>query len=464
MKFWNKLNFFGQRGGMSRSLLLAVVGCAWCVPGGCETVKSTVNSTMEAMTPAKPGRSEVERLSTEPELRVRVARQSTGFTLQGPQEFIVRGAGGAGRVGPATLSGPLSVTSGAKGIVTVDGSGEERAWGFGLDVEVLAGDGTPDGTAERPGESIRLDGRPLPGYVTLRSAWGENPARIDVMVTIPIEAYLPGVLAKELLKGWPRQTFEAQAVASRTYALQERTRARAAGKLTDVEDTTADQVFGGTGSTIVSVEAVRATRGWVLTENGSLIRAYFSSQCGGRPASAEHAWTAGEPTPFNKAGPLQASKRAFYCQPSPLHRWTQTRTAEDVTKRLKAWGKGKGRDVGELTKLRRIVAGDVNEAGRPNVYTVVSESEREYELAPEELREALNWPVPGLAPIGRENRVHSGDIEVSVVARDVRIVGRGFGHGVGMCQWCAKGMGDAGRDWRTMVELFYPRAEVRKLY
>jgi stage II sporulation protein D len=44
------------------------------------------------------------------------------------------------------------------------------------------------------------------------------------------------------------------------------------------------------------------------------------------------------------------------------------------------------------------------------------------------------------------------------------IGGRGFGHGVGMCQWCAKGMAESGMDWHTMITTFYPGIEIQKAY
>jgi stage II sporulation protein D len=46
----------------------------------------------------------------------------------------------------------------------------------------------------------------------------------------------------------------------------------------------------------------------------------------------------------------------------------------------------------------------------------------------------------------------------------VVIRGRGFGHGVGMCQYCARAMAARGDDWREMVLRFYPGARVERAY
>ena len=449
--------------------VVALLALAALTISACDTVKSSVDSTVDAITPRErpSGPRDVDVLNREPDIRVRIARQGQSQNVAGPEKFVLRPTSGTA-TSPAhsarAVPGPLTITSSEKGVRTIDGSGQTLDWGFSVDLDVLASDGTPDGAAEAPGESIRLDGRLIPGFLTFRPRWGDNASRFDIIATMPIESYLPGVLSKELYKDWPRQTFEAQAVAARTYALQERQRARSEAKVSDVEDSTADQVFGGTGTLMVAVEAAHATRGWTLTDQGRLIRAYFSSQCGGRPASAAEVWSVRSIPLFNQIDILQGKPRQTYCQRSPLYRWTVTRTADDFNKRLRAWGRAKGNELGQLSRVRSIEPKTRNEANRPTRYTITGDNGREYAVAAEELREACNWPVEGLAPITRENRLHSGDVEISIYANDVRVLGRGFGHGVGMCQWCAKGMAESGMDWRSMVEQFYPGVDVRKLY
>ena len=38
--------------------------------------------------------------------------------------------------------------------------------------------------------------------------------------------------------------------------------------------------------------------------------------------------------------------------------------------------------------------------------------------------------------------------------------GKGAGHGVGLCQWGAKGMADAGRSYQEILEFYYPGAQL----
>ena len=448
---------------------VALGAAAWVMVPGCETVRDTFRGVRdEVTTPAPSGPRDAEVYTSEPEIRVRVARQVREQEVSGAARFVVRAAPdsltGVSRMRPEVIAGPLTVASGPGGVVTVNSAGERREWGFGIDLGIVPTDGSLTPSPNTPQHSVLLNGKPYPGFVTVRPRWNDDARTMDVTVSMPLEAYLPGVLSKELFNDWPRQSFEAQAVAARTYALFERGRARAEKRTADVEDTTADQVFGGTSNLVRAAEAVRATRGWVVTDRGRLIRAYYSSLCGGRPASAGEAWRPLPTTEFNRARPLQGRTREAACQSAPLYRWTTARPIEDVNTRLRAWGRGKNHGMANLARVRGIEPASRNDAGRPNTYTVTDDRGNSYTLTAEELREACNWPVGTLPPITRENRLHSGDVEVSVWANEVRFSGRGFGHGVGMCQWCSKGMAERGKDWRTMIDLFYPGGEVKKLY
>src|SRR5207248_1928652 len=99
--------------------------------------------------------------------------------------------------------------------------------------------------------------------------------------------------------------YEAQAVAARSYALHERERASALGLAFDVESSDKDQVYGGASASGPVREAVASTRGVVLMDGEKLLRAYFSSTCGGRAASARDTWPIGPGYEFNLAAPLQ---------------------------------------------------------------------------------------------------------------------------------------------------------------
>lgn len=461
----------GTGSGMMRWCGLAFVAGLLAAFAGCETVKGLRSDLGKAADGVKgdaapaAGASTigpaVSSITAEPDIRVRITAGTREKVIAGPATVVVRVAGAGGGVRPATLGTPIKVTTGPAGVRVADGRGEITTFDAGTQIEVLSTDGRTDGAGGVP---LRMENASYPGFVQIKPRWNDDPTQMDVVVVMPIESYLPGVLSHELFPNWPRQTNEAQAVAARTYAIHERNRARVENRPWDVEDTESDQVFGGVTRSPIPNEAVRNTRGQVLTSQGRLIRAYYSSQCGGRPGSASAVWPTRPGWEFNLAAPLQGKARDHACQQSTLYRWQVTRSDDDVNKRLRAWGQRTKHEAGTLTRLRKVEVENRNDADRPTTYRLTDDNGRTYSIRAEELREALNERVAGMEPITRENRVHSGDLELEVWANQARIRGRGWGHGVGMCQWCAKGFADQGKDWNTMLKMFYPGAEIVKAY
>lgn len=440
---------------------------------GCETVKglrTDITKAAEAGRDATSGTNTAgattigpaaSTITTEPDIRVRITAGTREKKIEGPARVIARRVGTSAMGGPTVIATPITITSGPAGLRIADAKGAVTTFPFGADIQILT---TDAGANEGTGIPLRMENASYPGSVIVKPRWNGDATAMDIVVVMPLELYLPGVLSHELFPSWPRQTFEAQSVAARTYAIHERSRARADNRAWDVEDTESDQVFGGVAKSPLPNEAVRATRGRVLTSQGRIIRAYYSSQCGGRPGSASAVWPVKPGWEFNLAEPLQGKPRDFACQASSLHRWQLTRPDEDVNRRLRAWGTRTKHELASLTRLRLATVSKRNDAERPTEYTLTDDTGKTYSIRAEELREALNEPVNGLPAITRETRASSGDLDLEVFGSEVRLRGRGWGHGVGMCQWCAKGFADRGEDWNTMLRRFYPGSEVVKAY
>lgn len=310
------------------------------------------------------------------------------------------------------------------------------------------------------GEPVELDRVPVGDALILRPRTDDD--RLDAIAQLPLESYLAGVVARELYAGWPEETFKAQAVAARSYALHERAHARQRSRSWDIEAGTRNQGFGGLTSQRAAHRAVAATRGLVLTDRGSLMRAYYSGVCGGRPASARDVWTPSDTA--NTARPLDASSHEPWCEHAPLYRWSTVRYEPALRDRLRAWGRARRHDLRRIGALASIEAIETNAVGRPVRYRVTDTDGLWAELSAEQLRIACNTRAPNLPPPAARARVHSGDLLVSIRGDRVEITGRGAGHGVGLCQYGAAAMGRAGHDWRTMLDLYYPDSEVKPWY
>jgi stage II sporulation protein D len=129
---------------------------------------------------------------------------------------------------------------------------------------------------------------------------------------VPIEAYVRGVIAAEMPSSWPKAALEAQAIASRTFAITD----DAGGSRFDVYSDTRSQVYlGKAAETTASNEAVRATAGQVVTYQGKPVITYFFSSSGGRTESIQNSFLGASPQPWLK-GVLDPYDGG------PLHHWS----------------------------------------------------------------------------------------------------------------------------------------------
>ena len=124
------------------------------------------------------------------------------------------------------------------------------------------------------------------------------------------------------------EAIRAQAVISRTFALKNRGKRTADGF--DLNATVADQVYGGvTTETPLAWWAVRGTTGQVLTWQGGLIDAFFSSTCGGRTAEGTEVYVGADRPYLRSIEDVDADGQA-YCRISPRFRWREEWTGDSL--------------------------------------------------------------------------------------------------------------------------------------
>lgn len=129
---------------------------------------------------------------------------------------------------------------------------------------------------------------------------------------VPLEQYLYSVVGAEVYSSWPTEALKVQAVAARSYALQQGERF----KIANVVDTTLSQAYNGMNSENDKVtSAVDATAGEVLKSEGKIVEAVFSSNAGGQTAHPSEVWNggAGVFTNVDSRGDLSAQ--------AGLHTW-----------------------------------------------------------------------------------------------------------------------------------------------
>lgn len=198
----------------------------------------------------------------------------------------------------------------------LDGSGQahrlpKSAITLRADLSFTTPEGVVKGTSPlllRPGKRapLSLDGNPYRGALELAAQAGF----LRVINVTALESYVQGVISNEMPHTWPAEALEAQAIASRTYALASVIK----GKPYDVYADVRSQVYRGvTGETAKTTEAVRATAGKFVLYGGKVATTFYFSTSGGKTASAVDV--------FGTVIPYLVSKPDPWDKASPYHRW-----------------------------------------------------------------------------------------------------------------------------------------------
>ncbi|MCB9867734.1 MAG: SpoIID/LytB domain-containing protein [Phycisphaerales bacterium] len=257
-------------------------------------------------------------------------------------------------------------------------------------------------------------------------------------------------------ESWPTfhdEALQAQAVASRTYALyimSERDK-----RLFDLRAGEGDQVYRGVRRDAFgrrAAEAVDATRGVVLsarTPKGlRIFCAYYSAACGGHTQSVTDYMGGGD-----APEPLAHGVACDFCRiaKGEAYRWKPRSIAK-----VELLGRLKDRDeaFADWTEIATVAVTGTTEFGRIGQVTLTGADDAKVVMGPETFRLAVGSRV-----------MRSTDCTLTDLGDTLEFTnGKGFGHGVGMCQWGAEGQARAGRQASVILHHYYPGAQIVRAY
>jgi stage II sporulation protein D len=347
-------------------------------------------------------------------------------------------------------------------------------------------------------ETVTVAGRRYRGRIELGRYRGANIVGVNVL---NVEHYLYGVVPGERPSSFHTEALKAQSVAARNYAMSNTNRHAADGY--GVCDTVHCQVFlGAAGEHPTTSAAVDATRGVLAYHNGSLISCTYFSSSGGYTENSENVWF--EALPYARAVP-------------DLHEmndssWTRTFTYAELTAicitrgvnigtvtKVEATGVLPGGRVHELTftgtngthkitkdEVRTFFAVSGQTMLRSRMFTVggngqpVTTENDIYVLGKngtERIKASQSFavndagviaktsPTDGLLNILGVNGLSVFHVNTAVqnsqpTGDTVTFTGKGNGHGVGMSQHGANGMGHAGFTYVQILKHYYTGIDV----
>lgn len=346
---------------------------------------------------------------------------------------------------------------------------------------------------------LELNGKRYTGSLNIV----KNGKYFIVVNVTDIESYLEGVLGGEVPASWPQEVLKAQAVAARTYAYIKTKTPR--HKEFDLFSTTQDQVYkGDIENTKSIIDAVQATQGELLFYEDNPAETFFHSSCGGH--------TCDSGTVFNVELPYLSGVKCDYCSDVPTD-WRCEIDRDTLSKLLISNGviKEELKDLkidqvdasGRASELVAITANDkikirgadlrlmigagkqrstlytlkaYSKSGEPSevntlnlkLYTddgtPISEcnlnidTEKQAKWLMDQLKKDPYLKLSIFPPIRME-----ATLTTVKTNNHFLFSGKGWGHGVGMCQWGACGMAKRGSSYTQILEHYYPKCRIEKL-
>lgn len=250
----------------------------------------------------------------------------------------------------------------------------------------------------------------------------------------PLETYLYGVLPYEMSYTWPLEALKAQAVAARTYTLK--TLESVKNQNFDVFSDVRSQMYKGGGKQYASVKkAVDETRGEVLTFQDKLFFTYYHANCGGGTDDVR-SWNPG----VESIKPLSGAS----CKTddhSKSYKWQMNLSRAKVENYAKS--------VGLSGSLKSLKIARKTDTGRATNITI---------------RTTKGSKTVPCGKFRLATGIRSCKItKLSVRKKDVHFEGKGYGHGVGMCQDGANGMARDGKNYKKILKNYYPGSDLRKI-
>ena len=286
-----------------------------------------------------------------------------------------------------------------------------------------------------------------PGSIKV-SAKGNSLTAVN---TVDVEQYLRGVIPYEIgkLDSSRFSALEAQAVAARTYAYKHFGSREAAGF--DIYADTKDQVYKGlTSATALTDKAVRSTAGIVMMYNGEFIIAYYHSTCGGETETL--ATWGREDLPYRQSKPDLRPDGTPWCSESSYSQWERKFSEKETVALFKQNAKEVKSKITNFSEVRSISILDTLPSGR--ILTLEIDTDKGiFQVMGDKVR----WLFKKNGSILPSSFFRIGYDEGGWVIR-----GKGFGHGVGMCQMGVRARAAAGQDFATILTHYYPGITLEK--
>ncbi len=279
--------------------------------------------------------------------------------------------------------------------------------------------------------NISINDIPFRGSFEIHNIIG----KLNIINLLAVDEYLLSVVPSEIPASWNMQALKAQAIAARTYTYYH-IQTNKGNSLYDLDSSTKFQVYRGSSVENPSTTAaVMESSGEIISSNDELILSFFHSTCGGKTLSDKYVWG-------GKGHQYLEGKNCTFCKSSPEYKWSVDLPLLEIKKYLiKTY-----QSIGDIQNITFFRQNDIT------VKVKIKHKFGNIEMSGNDFR--LLFP---------SKKLKSSYFTSEKTKNGLRIHGRGWGHGVGMCQWGAKGMAEKGSKYSEILKFYYSNIKIVKV-
>ena len=294
--------------------------------------------------------------------------------------------------------------------------------------------------------------------------------KIIAINELPLEQYLKCVATSEMSAQCPSEFLKAQTIVSRSWLLANIEQKHKHLGFDICNDDCCQRYQGMANTTDVSITSTNDTLGQVLIFNDQICDARYSKSCGGSTEKYENVWE-GDPVPYLLSIPDVNESGAVYCSPEIVSedslkfyigdvdekgkyfRWTYKLAQSELVSSLKEKCELTAVNILELNPLK------IGDSGR------IIDLEIKYSDKAGKTQSVLLQSEYEIRNILSSSFLYSSAFTIAKESDDsFQLNGKGWGHGVGMCQIGALGRAFSNHDYASILKHYYPGSELKTIY
>lgn len=300
-------------------------------------------------------------------------------------------------------------------------------------------------------EIIKIDEKKYRGRIVISNVNSE----IKLVNQIGIEDYVKGVMTKEMPVGKGTENFQALkafSICIRTYAFNKINENK---YYFDIYPDTRDQVYGGVdGETEYTNKIVDETKGQLLVYENQPATIFYHSTCGGHTEDVANVFS--NKNIFYLSGVEDGDEP--YCIISPRYQWTEKYSELTFIDRLYKAKliASKDYEIEDLDVISRFDSGRVNE-----LEITLNDSDHNQKtilIKGNQIRSIIRSSES-------KSILNSTLFNINITdQKNIVINGKGYGHGVGLCQWGSIGQSKKGIDYQEILNHYFPGTYIQSKY